>query len=251
MGCTRARDRRVPSPARESGSQPSSFLSRGASVACPWSCGIGVSASRSASVRRITAAPRGASRAASSPAVSPGPMGVALAQEHVAGVHARIHLERGDAGLRLAADDGPGDGSGAAIAREQGGMDVDGAARGDVEHGLGQDLAEGHHHRDLGAELREPLGPARVSQARRLQDRDPGRPRALLHRRGGDTLAPPGGPVRLGDDRDHVMGAEQRLEGRHGEGRRPVEEDPQRSPATARRRGAARPRAGRPSGSSS
>src|SRR6185437_17021126 len=39
-----------------------------------------------------------------------------LAQEHAARIHARIHLERGDAGLGLAADYGPRDRRGAAVA---------------------------------------------------------------------------------------------------------------------------------------
>ena len=60
-----------------------------------------------------------------------------LLEKDVARVHAWIHLERGDAGLGLAADDGPGDGRGPAIARQERGVDIDRAASGHVEHGLG------------------------------------------------------------------------------------------------------------------
>ena len=55
---------------------PSVFLSRGASVAASWRCGVGVSVSRRASVSTRSPAPSAARRAASSPAVSSTPIGV-------------------------------------------------------------------------------------------------------------------------------------------------------------------------------
>ena len=136
-------------------SQPSSFLSRGARVACVASCGMRGSVSSSLErAQQEPRAPIAARRADSSPAVSSGPIGVGLAQQHGARVHARVHLERRDAGLGLAADDRPRDRRGAAVARQQRGVDVDRAARRHVEHGLGQDLAERRDHRDVGGEAR-------------------------------------------------------------------------------------------------
>ena len=156
----------VARPARSRRSQPSSFLRRGASVARR--AVLRHAAASASRARRAFAAgrraPSSASRADSSPAVSSGPIGVASREQHVARVHARVHLERGDAGLRLAADDRPRDGRRAAIARQQRGVDVDRPARGRVEHGLRQDLAERHHHRDVGAE-RAPGAPATRDRA--------------------------------------------------------------------------------------
>ena len=87
-----------------------------------------------------------------------------LSEQHVARVHARVHLKRRDAGLRLSADDRPGDGAGPAIAREQRGVNVDRPARGRVEHRLRQDLAERRDHRDVGARAR-PSAPATRDRA--------------------------------------------------------------------------------------
>jgi len=60
-------------------------------------------------------------------------------------------------------------------------VDVDGAARGRVQHGLRQDLAEGDHDREVGAERGQPLGPAGIAQPRRLQHRQAGGERGFLH----------------------------------------------------------------------
>jgi hypothetical protein len=57
-------------------SQPSSFLRRGAMVACELSWGRGVSESSCSSVRSITLAPIRLNRADSSPAASSAPMAV-------------------------------------------------------------------------------------------------------------------------------------------------------------------------------
>ena len=155
-------------------SQPSSFLRRGASVARRPSCGTGTSEpeSSSSSVRSRTRAPISASRAASSPAVSSGPIGVA-SEQHVARVHARVHLKRRDAALRLSADDRPGDGPRPAIAREERGVNVDRPARGRVEHRLRQDLAERRDHRDVGGERGQARRPLGIAQPRRLEHGTP------------------------------------------------------------------------------
>ena len=53
-------------------------------------------------------------------------------------------------------------------------MDVDRAARGRVEHGLRQDLAERDDHRDVGAERGQALRPLGIAQPRRLEHGDAG-----------------------------------------------------------------------------
>jgi hypothetical protein len=116
-------------------------------------------------VRSITRAPISLSRAELARGFVDA-YGRGLGQQHVAGVHAGIHLEGRDSGLGLAADDGPRDGRGAAVARQHRGMDVDGAAPRDVEYGLGQDLAERDHDGDIGSDLGQPLRPAGITQPR-------------------------------------------------------------------------------------
>ena len=104
-------------------------------------------------------------------------------------------------------------------------MDVDGPAARDVEHGLGQDLTEGHDHRDVGVELGEPLGPAGLAQARRLDHRHSRPLRALLDGGRRHPLAATGGLVGLGDGGNNGVTLEQGLEGGQRELRRAVEEN--------------------------
>ena len=61
----------------------------------------------------------------------------------------------------------------AAIPREQRRVDVDRPARGHVENGAREDLAERHHDRDVGRVLGETLGPAGIAEPGRLEHRDP------------------------------------------------------------------------------
>ena len=129
-------------------------------------------------------------------------------EQHVARVHARIHLEGRDARLRLAADDGPRDGRRAAIARQEGGVDVDRAAYRHIEHGLGKDLAEGDDDGDFRAEPSQPFGPLRIAQAAGLNHGDAGRVGATFHGRRHRPLTAAGGSVGLGHDRDDVMPCE-------------------------------------------
>ena len=110
-------------------SQPSSFLSRGAMVACEWSCGRGVSASSCVERAHHHARADHAEPRRELARRLRGAYGRGLGEERVARVHAGIHLEGRDAGLGLAADDGPRDGRGAAIARQDRRVDVDGAPR--------------------------------------------------------------------------------------------------------------------------
>ncbi len=107
-------------------------------------------------------------------------------------------------------------------------MDVDRSARGHVEHGPGQDLAEGDDDGDVRAEFAEPFGPPGVPQPWRLEHGQPGLERALLHRWRRQPLAAMRGPIGLGDDADHTMVAQERVERGERELRRAVEEDVQR-----------------------
>ena len=94
----------------------------------------------------------------------------ALAQ-HRAGVHAGVHLHERHSRLGLAADDRPLDRRRTAILRQQRGVDVDRAARGHIQHGLGQDLAERDDHREVGAVRGEALGPAASNKGSILGNR--------------------------------------------------------------------------------
>ena len=91
-------------------------------------------------------------------------------------------------------------------------MDIDGAPSRNIQHGLGQDLAEGDHHRHLGVEFGQPLGPAGITQARRLEHGDARGTRALLD--GGKAHVPPAarGSVGLGHRSPHRVVLQQRLE---------------------------------------
>ena len=145
-------------------------------------------------------------------------------EEHRARVHPGIHLEGGDPRLALAAHDGPRDRRRAPVAREQRGVDVDRAARGDVEDRLREDLPEGHDHRDVGPMLGEPLGPAGVTEPDRLEQRDAVLERHRLDRRDPLALPPARGPVRLRHRGHHVVPLAQRLERGQRERRSAVEQ---------------------------
>ena len=86
-------------------------------------------------VSSSAAAPIGASRASSSPEVSSAPIVDAALEPAPAGVHAFVELHDRDAGLGLAVDHRPLDRRGAAILRQERGVDVDAAARQRIEHG--------------------------------------------------------------------------------------------------------------------
>jgi len=121
-------------------------------------------------------------------------------------------------------------------------VDVDRAAARRVEHGLRQDLAERDNDRHVGAERPQAIGPLGIAHAQRLEDLEPSGQCALLHGRLGQVLPAVRGPVRLRDDRDDLVVAQEHLEGRQRERGGAVEES-----FKARRRGGTRPRGDRPS----
>src|SRR4029077_17959211 len=92
------------------------------------------------------------------------------------------------------------DGRGAPVARQNRSVDVDGAATRDVEHGLGQDLAESDYGGYIRSDRAQPLRPARIPQSRRLEHRNARGHRALLDGRRLEVLAATGGLVGLGND---------------------------------------------------
>ena len=155
--------------------------------------------------------------------------GHGLGQQHGAAVESGFHLHDGDAGLRVARLDRAMDRRRAAPARQQRSMDVDAAARRQVEHGLRQDQAVGGHHHQFGAAL-DAGGADRLVRRRILE------PLGLGHRNGvrqGDFLyggglqhhAAPGRAVGLGQHQHHlVSGGEQGFQCRRGELRRAGED---------------------------
>ena len=148
--------------------------------------------------------------------------------KHRAGVEAGVHLHDGDAGLRLAVEQGALDRRRAAVGREKGAVDVEAAVRREVENGLRENLAVGGDDDQAGGEWLE--GFRVVPEAFRLVHREAARlGLALDRRRLGDELAALR-PVRLGehgDDLDAGRVVERRKAGA-GELRRSHEHNSQR-----------------------
>ena len=100
-------------------------------------------------------------------------------------------------------------------------MDVDAAARRNVEHGLRQQLAVGNDDDDLGRQLTQTRLLVLVFERIRLKDRDAVREGKLLDRRRGQDLLAALRLVRLRVDRRDLMSSVQkRLKARHREIRR-------------------------------
>ncbi len=155
--------------------------------------------------------------------------GLALGQQHVAGVQARVHLHDGDARLGIAGLDRAMDGRGAAPARQQRAVDVQAAQARQVQHPLRQDQSIGrdHQHVRAGAVQRGAAGLgflgelAVQAQAARLRHREAQFQRKLLDRRRAQLHAAPGRAVGLGEhERDSVAGGVDRLQRDRGEFRR-------------------------------
>ena len=75
-----------------------------------------------------------------------------LLQQHGAGIQAGFHAHDGHPGHGVTGHDGSLDGRGAAQARQQRGMHVDGAKARDVQHRLRQYQAVRGHHQHVGAQ---------------------------------------------------------------------------------------------------
>ena len=111
-------------------------------------------------------------------------------QEHVAGIEAGVDAHGGDAGARLAVEDGPLNGPRPAVLRQQRGVHVDDAERRQVDHGLRNDLAVADHHHGLRRRVR--AGIRRLPAAARAPAGGPARPirAAASFTGGGDGCCP-------------------------------------------------------------
>jgi hypothetical protein len=102
---------------------------------------------------------------------------------------------------------------------------VDAAARKRLEHSFRQDLAVGHHHRELGAGGAQPLGHLRRPRRSRLIDRDAGGVGSQRDRRPCDLLAATRRLVRLGNRQHHLVVGDACRERRQRKFRRAHEDD--------------------------
>jgi len=95
---------------------------------------------------------------------------------------------------------------------------VDAAQAGQIEHGLRQDQSVGHHHHQVGVQLRQLGLRLGGTQGLRLIDRNVVLHGELLDRAGHQLLPAPGRPIRLGVHRHHLApGVEQGLQMLSGE----------------------------------
>src|SRR6266508_4480326 len=104
-----------------------------------------------------------------------------LLQQDRPRIQTLVGPEDAQPGPRLAHHDRPVDGAGAAVAREQRGMVLDGAARGLIQHLLGHDECDVGHHAEIRLESREFLPHLwLVAKGSRLIDREATGERGLL-----------------------------------------------------------------------
>ena len=105
-------------------------------------------------------------------------------------------------------------------------MEIEEAEAGHLEQVAGDDLAVVREHAEIRLEHSDLVDDLGLTDAHRLQERDPHRPGAQRDGRGQHRLPPPGRAVRRGDDPDELDAgvARERVEGRDGE-RAGAEED--------------------------
>ncbi len=105
-------------------------------------------------------------------------------------------------------------------------VNVDAAARRQIEEGAWQDAAVGRHDDQVGRECAQCVQRARIADALRLENGQPTLERQRLHLGRLDGEAATARPIGLADHAHHRVGArEQTLENAPGEGGRPHEED--------------------------
>src|SRR5579872_4853152 len=139
-------------------------------------------------------------------------------EQHGAGVEPRVDSHSGDAGSSFAVCDGPLDGCGTAILGQQRRVDIDDAARRDVDDRLRNDLAVAYDDHRVGTEGGNLVNNLRAADAFGLVDGKTEAKSGLLDGRCCAVLASAGGAVRLGvDGRDGVAGGREGFEGGHGE----------------------------------
>ena len=155
--------------------------------------------------------------------------GDGLLRQHVAGVQRHRHADDGDAGLRFAAEDGPGDRRRPTVFRQQRAVDVDAALRRHGQHVARQDLAVGGDDEQVGPPFAELGDPFRRVNALGLEDGDAVGQGDFLHAAAGLARGTADGAavaVGLRDQADDRIGAgQQGVERRLGEEAGPHHDD--------------------------
>src|ERR1039458_5758527 len=126
-------------------------------------------------------------------------------QQHISRVQARVDPHRGHARARLAAHNGPLNGSGAAIFGQQRGVYIDDTEGGEIDHHLRDNLPVAHHHHGVARHAAQILHRFGTAHAFRLVNRQTERERRLLHRRRSRILPPTARPVGLREHRRHFV----------------------------------------------
>src|SRR5581483_5944224 len=151
--------------------------------------------------------------------------GSLLLQQHVTGIETGVDAHGGDAGDALAVRDGPLNGRGAAILRQQRRVHIDDAVLRQIDDRLRNDLPVAHYHHRVGVQLRQLLYYFGAPNSFRLVGLQAEPQRRFFHGGCGHFTAPALRPVRLRVDGEHFMSAgHQALERGHREGRRAHED---------------------------
>ena len=126
-------------------------------------------------------------------------------QDDVAGVEFLRHVHDGDAGMSVTVEDGPVDGRGPPVRRQQRRMDVDTAVKGDLQDRLRENLPVGRHDYQFRRQVADTVQRGLVAEFQRLEHRQPPRKRVLFHRGRREFVSAVFGPVRLGEYAANLM----------------------------------------------
>ena len=152
----------------------------------------------------------------------------ALLQEHRTRIQALFHGHDPHAGFWVPLKNGPLNRSRTSPTGKQRAMPVPAAQRRVLKDLLGQDLAEGHHHRHIGIQSIQLLLALRVpSDLFRGEHRTAQLLSLRFHWRRHQLFAPTSSPIRLGHHTDDLMPClVECVEGWYGVGRCAPEQDP-------------------------
>lgn len=114
-------------------------------------------------------------------------------------------MHGGDAGLGVAVADGRLNGRGAAVPREERGVQIEAGQGRHFEKGFGQYLTIGHDDDEVGLPIGDRLQGLGLSDSRRLEDRQTFALRQAFDLGSGDDLLAAHRLVRLRDEADHAM----------------------------------------------
>jgi hypothetical protein len=149
-------------------------------------------------------------------------------RQHRARVQRLHHSHDCDAGFALPCDDRAVNRRGAAITRQERGMNVEEAEPRQLEQRFRQQLSVRSDDAEIGPKLRQRGQKRGVSQALGLENGQAAGRGARLYRRVNRSLAATSRAIGLGDDGDdQVPRGEERVEGRHGELGRAEKDDAQ------------------------